>query len=86
MMSSASSTPSSPGEIPEIRITFPDEHDETGRPQSGRVVIVRVGENGIGLEPVPDDQLPAYCKETGDRFDSIDMERVGGLKEKSEWR
>merc|ERR1712000_476363 len=43
-------TPSSP--VPEIRITFPDEH------------------------------LPAYEKETGGRFHSIDMERIGGLKEK----
>ena len=73
-------TPSSP--VPEIRITFPDEHDESGRPKSGRVVIVRVGENGVGLEPLQDEQLPAYEKETGGRFHSIDMERIGGLKEK----
>ncbi|KAK0099876.1 hypothetical protein ONS95_013299 [Cadophora gregata] len=73
-------TPTSP--VPEIRITFPDEHDESGRPKSGRVVIVRVGENGVGLEPVQDEQLPAYEKETGGRFHSIDMERIGGLKEK----
>lgn len=85
MISSPTSAPLSPNDVPEIRITFPDEHDEKGRPQSGRVVIVRVGDNGIGLEPVKDEQLPAYCKETGDRFDSIDIERIGGLKEKSEW-
>lgn len=74
----------SPTDVPEIRITFPDEHDEDGRRKSGRVVVVRVGETGVGLEPVKeDDQLPAYQKESGERFDSIDMERIGGLKEKA---
>jgi hypothetical protein len=77
-------TPTSP--VPEIRITFPDEQDESGRPKSGRVVIVRVGENGVGLEPLHDDeQLPAYEKESKDRFQSIDIERIGGLKEKPTW-
>lgn len=79
--------PLSPGSVPEIRITFPDEHDEaTGRKKSGRVLIVRVGETSVGLEPLKEsDQLPAYEKETGARFTSIDMERIGGLKEKSSW-
>jgi len=86
MMSNSSSPPMSPDSVPEIRITFPDEQDEAGRRTSGRVVIVRVGETGIGLEPVSNnEQLPAYEKETGDRFHSIDMERIGGLKEKSSW-
>lgn len=85
MLSNNSSPPSSPGAVPEIRITFPDEQDEAGRPQSGRVVIVRVGENGIGLEPLNEEQLPAYEKESKERFHSIDMDRIGGLKEKSEW-
>ncbi|TGO53514.1 hypothetical protein BOTNAR_0293g00030 [Botryotinia narcissicola] len=80
--------PLSPEDVPEIRITFPDEHDEsTGHKKSGRVVIVRVGETGVGLEPLKDqDQLPAYEKETGGtRFQSIDMDRIGGLKEKESW-
>jgi len=85
MMSNSSSPPMSPDSVPEIRITFPDEQDEAGRRTSGRVVIVRVGETGIGLEPLSNEQLPAYEKETGDRFHSIDMERIGGLKEKSSW-
>ncbi|QSZ35852.1 hypothetical protein DSL72_006974 [Monilinia vaccinii-corymbosi] len=75
----------SPGEVPEIRITFPDEHDEsTGHKKSGRVVIVRVGDTGVGLEPLKSqDQLPAYDKEAGGtRFQSIDIDRIGGLKEK----
>lgn len=77
-------TPTSP--VPEIRITFPDEQDESGRPKSGRVLIVRVGETGVGLEPLHDDeQLPAYEKESKGRFQSIDIERIGGLKEKPTW-
>jgi len=78
----------SPTDVPEIRITFPDEQDEAGRRKSGRVVVVRVTDTGVGLEPLRDEkeeQLPAYEKEMGGRFQSIDMERIGGLKEKSEW-
>ncbi|CAG8970865.1 hypothetical protein HYALB_00000844 [Hymenoscyphus albidus] len=83
-MMSDSGSPSSP--VPEIRITFPDEQDDAGRKTSGRVVVVRVGETSVGLEPLPqqDEQLPAYQKESGERFDSIDMDRIGGLKEKHE--
>lgn len=84
ILSNSASPPLSPDSVPEIRITFPDEQDESGRPKSGRVVIVRVGETGVGLEPL-DEQLPAYEKESGQRFHSIDMERIGGLKEKSQW-
>jgi len=85
MISNSSSPPLSPDTVPEIRITFPDEQDESGHRKSGRVVVVRVGEKGIGLEPLSDEQLPAYEKESGERFHSIDMERIGGLKEKSSW-
>lgn len=85
MMSSPRSPPLSPDSVPEIRITFPDEQDESGQRKSGRVVVVRVGETGVGLEPLQDEQLPAYQKESGERFHSIDMERIGGLKEKSQW-
>jgi len=76
------SPPRTPDSVPEIRITFPDEQDESGRRKSGRVVIVRVGETGVGLEPVNDEQLPAYEKDSSERFHSIDMERIGGLREK----
>jgi hypothetical protein len=85
ILSNPSSPPLSPDSVPEIRITFPDEQDDSGRRKSGRVVIVRVGETSIGLEPLKDEQLPAYEKESGERFHSIDMERIGGLKEKSQW-
>jgi hypothetical protein len=79
------SPPVTPNSVPEIRITFPDEQDESGRRKSGRVVIVRVGETGVGLEPLRDEQLPAYEKQSKERFHSIDMESIGGLKEKSRW-
>lgn len=75
------SPPASP--VPEIRITFPDEVDESGKQQSGRVVIVRVGDHSVGLEPVNDD-LPAYQRDSADRFDSLDLDRMGGLKEKDD--
>lgn len=71
------STPSSP--VPEIRITFPDEVDETGKRQQGRVVVVKVGDHSVGLEPVQ--ELPPYSR---DSFDSLDLDRMGGLKEKDD--
>jgi hypothetical protein len=80
LIENSSSPPPSP--LPEIRITFPDEVDKTGRPQSGRVVVVRMGENSaVGLEPL-EEQLPPYQKGEGGRFQSLDLERMGGLKEK----
>jgi hypothetical protein len=79
LIRNAPDSPSSP--VPEIRITFPDEVDESGKPQSGRVVVVRVGEHSVGLEPVQDD-LPPYQQDASDRFDSLDLDRIGGLKEK----
>jgi hypothetical protein len=79
LMSTASS-PTSP--VPEIRITFPDEVDESGKKQSGRVVVVRVGEHSVGLEPYNNDELPPYQRDSSDRFDSLDLDRIGGLKEK----
>lgn len=79
LMRNAPDSPTSP--VPEIRITFPDEVDESGKRQSGRVVVVRVGEHSVGLEPVQDD-LPPYQRDASDRFDSLDLDRIGGLKEK----
>jgi hypothetical protein len=75
------SRPDSPNGVPEITITFPDEEEPSGKRKSGRVVLVRVGETSIGMEPLEQDAPPMYEKEGG-RFQSIDLERVGGLKEK----
>ena len=76
------SPPSSP--IPEIRITFPEEEDDSGKRKSGRVVLVRIGEKGgVGLEPC-DEDLPPYRPDNSDRFQSLDLDRMGGLKEKDD--
>ena len=83
LMANSSSPPPSP--VPEIRITFPDEVDESGKRQSGRVVVVRVGEHSVGLEPLQED-LPPYQRDSSDRFDSLDLDRIGGLKEKDDKR
>ncbi|KAJ1335557.1 hypothetical protein MN608_02296 [Microdochium nivale] len=82
MLSDPSSPPHSPNNVPEIHITFPDEHDAQGRQQHGRVVVVRVGDTSIGLEPYKEEQLPAYQKENAGDFYSIDMNQIGGLREK----
>jgi cbb3-type cytochrome oxidase subunit 3 len=82
LMSNSSSPPPSP--VPEIRITFPDEVDEAGRRQSGRVVVVRVGEHSVGMEPLHEDELPPYQRDGSGRFDSLDLDRIGGLKEKDD--
>lgn len=85
MLANPQSPPHSPDNVPQIHITFPDEHDESGRPRSGRVMLVRVGENAVGMEPLQDDeQLPAYQKENPSQFYSIDIEKIGGLKEKDQ--
>ncbi|OBT49608.1 hypothetical protein VE04_10070, partial [Pseudogymnoascus sp. 24MN13] len=71
--------------VPEIRITFPDDVDGQGRHLKGRVVVVRVGEKGgVGLEPVRDEQLPKYERD-GKKWDELDMDLMGGLKEKKEF-
>ncbi|KAF2710872.1 hypothetical protein K504DRAFT_465907 [Pleomassaria siparia CBS 279.74] len=82
LMDNSSSPPPSP--VPEIRITFPDEVDESGKRQSGRVLVVRVGDHSVGLEPLNEDDLPPYQHDTEDRFDSLDLDRIGGLKEKND--
>jgi len=70
--------------VPEIRITFPDE--EGSKRNSGRVVVVRIGDNGgVGLEPLKEEGLPAYERGEGGGFKSLDLERIGGLKENKQW-
>ncbi|KAL5339688.1 hypothetical protein BJX70DRAFT_397401 [Aspergillus crustosus] len=82
LMENSSSPPPSP--VPEIRITFPEEEDESGKRKSGRVVVVRISEAGsVGLEPY-NEQLPPYQSSDAERFQSLDIERMGGLKEKDD--
>lgn len=79
----SSSPPDSP--VPEIRITFPDEEDQSGKKKNGRVVVVRIGDSGsVGMEPVAQDPLPPYQSNETGRFQSLDLERMGGLREKAE--
>ena len=76
--------PGSASPLPEIRITLPEEEDNCGKRKSGRVVVVRISDGGeVGLEPFHDEELPAYCSEGGggEKFESLDLERIGGLKE-----
>lgn len=82
MLANPQSPPHSPDNVPEIHITFPDEQDDQGRRKSGRVVVVRVGETTVGLEPLHEEQLPAYEKESSAQFYAIDIDKIGGLKEK----
>ncbi|KAI9813780.1 MAG: hypothetical protein M1827_003570 [Pycnora praestabilis] len=84
LLENSSSPPESP--IPEIRITFPEEEDEAGKRMSGRVVVVRVGDAGVGLEPLDEENLPPYQRSDSERYQSVDLERVGGLRENIEKR
>lgn len=82
LMENSDSPPPSP--VPEIRITFPEEEDESGKRKSGRMVIVRISDAGsVGLEPCHEELPPYQSNDTG-RFQSLDMERIGGLKEKED--
>ncbi|KAL4898582.1 hypothetical protein BDV59DRAFT_197477 [Aspergillus ambiguus] len=82
LMENSSSPPPSP--VPEIRITFPEEEDESGKRKSGRVVVVRISDSGgVGLEPY-NEELPPYQSSDAERFHSLDIERMGGLKEKED--
>lgn len=82
LIENSSSPPDSP--VPEIRITFPDEEDRSGKKKHGKVVVVRIGEFGsVGMEPLSPDHLPPYQSSETERFQSLDLERMGGLKEKT---
>ena len=72
--------PGSP--VPEIRVTFPDEVDQSGQKMSGRVVVVRITDSGsVGLEPLQQEQLPPYQQADSGRFQSLELDRIGGLRE-----
>lgn len=82
MLANPNSPPHSPDNVPEIHITFPDDEDDSGKRKSGRVVVVRVGDNAaVGLEPLDEDELPAYEKDSNGSFYSIDMDDIGGLRD-----
>lgn len=81
LMEESESIPESP--IPEIRVTFPEEIDETGKRMSGKVVTVHSNDTGVGYGPA--DNPPAYRQHPdNERFQSLDLERIGGLVEKAQ--
>jgi len=86
LMDNSASPPPSP--VPEIRITFPDEEDHSGRRKSGKVVVVRISDCGsVGMEPCAEEEnLPPYQRSDAERFQSLDLERMGGLKEKDDMK
>lgn len=82
LLNACSDEPPTPTGLPEIRITFPEEEDAFGKRQSGRVVVVHVGErSSLGFEPL-NEKLPSYQQSGDSGFQSVDLERVGGLTEK----
>ena len=73
-------SPQSP--VPEIRITLPEDDGSGDKRASGRVLVARINDQGaVGLEPYSDDHLPPFQHSTG-LLESLDLERIGGLKEK----
>lgn len=70
------------GSVPEIRITFPDEEGTSEKTCGGRVVVVKVGDSGtVGMEPLQEEFLPPYQTNDNSRFQSLDLNRIGGIKE-----
>lgn len=81
----ANSSPESSRAIPEIRITFPEEENQRGESKQGRVVVVHISDTGsIGMAPLDHEDLPPYQRHDNGRFQSLDLDRIGGLKEKDD--
>jgi hypothetical protein len=79
LISNSSNSP--PAEIPQIRVTFPDDEGE-GHQRGGRVVVVHVTDTGsVGMSPLHD-SAPPYQQADAERFQSLDLNRIGGLREK----
>ena len=73
------------GSVPEIRITFPEEENGLKNTRGERVVIVKVGDSGtVGMGPIREETLPPYPTPDSERFESLDMNRIGGLKDSKE--
>ena len=81
LIANSSSPPSS--SVPEIRVTFPEDEDNNGHSQAGRVVVVHVTDTGsVGMSPLNQEQLPPYQRSDAERFQSLDLDSMGGLREK----
>lgn len=66
LKSARTTTSRLPSPLPEIRVTLPDEIDAAGQYHSGRVLLVRIGENSEGLEPI--DGYTRNCERTLEPF------------------
>ena len=65
---------------PAIHLTLPEDHITYGNRQS-RVVVVTIGDSGsVGYAPYQE-PLPVYQQKESSRFHSLDLERIGGLRE-----
>jgi len=70
------------GSVPEIHLTFPEELDEKTGKRESRVVVVTVTDKGnVGLQPFSDEPLPAYRERDNAAMRSLDLDRIGGLKD-----
>ena len=79
LISNSSNSPAA--EIPQIRVTFPENEAEGAR--AGRVVVVHVTDTGsVGLSPLHQEAAPPYQRADAERFQSLDLDRMGGLREK----
>ena len=70
--------------VPEIHLTFAEEGCSSHAGKGPRVVVVRLGETGsVGMEPVAgQDDLPPYKADAEPHFVSLDLDSIGGLREK----
>ena len=65
---------------PAIHLTLPEDHIVYSNRQS-RVVVVTIGDSGsVGYAPYQE-PLPVYQQKESPRFHSLDLERIGGLRE-----
>ena len=72
-----------PAAIPQIQVTFPDDDEGNVQGRSGRVVVVHVTDTGsVGMSPLQQEPAPPYQRADAQRFQSLDMDRMGGLREK----
>lgn len=72
-----------PSSIPQIHVTFPDDDESSGQSRQGRVVVVHVTDTGsVGMSPLGQGPAPPYQQADTERFQSLDLDRMGGLREK----
>lgn len=71
--------------VPEIRITLPSEEECQDNVGRARIVIVHVGDSGAeGLQPLSEETLPRYEPRAVDGFHSLDLDSIGGLRDRKD--